>query len=635
MTAPDTLAPAGGADRERARERERQIGERLNYQLFALERAARVGALLAALLLWSLFYFLSGRPQVFIWAALIHAVQGVRYYMLWRTERDHPADRHPGSLPPHAVSHVVPLLMAASIAWGLAPWILIPPGGPQAFAPVMIVILFGMMGASIAPIMPRRSAVLAWLAPITLMLALRFAWEGGTIGWIMCACTLLFGATIGRFALVEHRMQVAMIGAQLDNEALTGQVMAHARELQRLNQERNRFFASASHDLRQPVHALALFSRALQRDLAGHVLQPVADRVVQATDAVSGLLNAMLDISRIDAGTVHPNWALVAVDPIFLALAQQFEPPAHAAGITLRFHTGPQVLVTDADLVLRVLSNFIDNAIKYAGHGRGRGRMLVSARVRRQRLRLAVWDTGAGIAPEHLPHLFDEFYQVGNPQRDVAHGLGIGLAIVRRLAQLLDGEVGVRSRVGRGSVFWLELPRDKPLPPRPPAPAPVAAAAPATAPARPLRVLLLDDEAAVGEAIRLWLAPHCARLEITQALATATALVQADPADFDAFIVDFRLAGAQDGIAATAALRACAGRAVPTVLVTGDTDPARVRAAYASGLAAMFKPVQPEALLQLLLQLADPAALAQAMPDVNGKIALQPAPNQCSMLSLQ
>lgn len=619
MTASDDFQSAAARAAEAARERERRVGERLNYQLFALERAARVGAFLAALLLWSLFYYLSGRPQVFIWAAVIHGVQAVRYFMLWRTGHDYPPERHPDHLPPHAVSHVVPLLLAASVAWGLAPWLLIPPGSAQTLAPVMIVILFGMMGASIAPIMPRRSAVLAWLAPITLMLALRFAWEGGTIGWIMCACTLLFGATIGRFALVEHRMQVAMIGAQLDNEALTAQVLAHARELQRLNQERNRFFASASHDLRQPVHALALFSRSLQRDLAGHPLQPVADRVVQATDAVSGLLNAMLDISRIDAGAVQPHWARVAVDPIFLALAQQFEPRAQEAGIALRFHTGPLVLVTDADLVLRVLSNYLDNAIKYGG--RGRGRMLISARVRRQRLRLAVWDTGAGIAPGHLPHVFDEFYQVGNPQRDVAHGLGIGLAIVRRLAQLLDGEVGVRSRVDRGSVFWLDLPLDKPLPPRPAAASPPPAPALLPAAVRPLRVLLLDDEAAVGEAIRLWLAPHCARIEITQTLAAASALVQAEPGGFDAFIVDFRLAGAEDGIAATAALRAAACRAVPTVLVTGDTDPARVRAAYASGLAVMFKPVQPEALLQLLLQqLADAPPPVRSVPDTDEQI---------------
>ena len=598
MTASATPPLADAAERERAQERQRRIGERLNYQLFALERAARVGAFLAALLLWSLFYALRGRPQVFIWAALMHGVQAVRYYLLWRTERDHPPARYPDHLPPRAVSHVVPLLVAASIAWGFAPWILLPPDEPQTLAPVMIVILFGMIGASIAPIMPRRSAVLGWLAPITLMLALRFAWEGGTLGWIMCACTLLFGATIGRFALIEHRMHVAMIGAQLDNETLTAQVLAHARELQRLNQERSRFFASASHDLRQPVHALALFSRALQRDLAGHALQPVADRVVQATDSVSGLLNGMLDISRIDAGAVHPNWALVAVDQIFLALAQQFEPPAQEAGIELRFHTGPQVLVTDPDLVLRVLSNFIDNAIKYASHGRGR--MLISARVRRQRLRLAVWDTGAGIAPEHLPHLFDEFYQVGNPQRNVTHGLGIGLAIVRRLAQLLDGAVGVHSRVGRGSVFWLELPRDKPLPLRPATPTSAADVEPHPTLERPLRVLLLDDEAAVGEAIRLWLAPHCARVQVTTTTEQACTHVASEPGGFDALVVDYRLSGALNGIEAAAQLWQLAGRTLPTILVTGDTDPARVRAAYDSGLTVMFKPVQPEALLQTL-----------------------------------
>lgn len=347
------------------------------------------------------------------------------------------------------------------------------------------------------------------------------------------------------------------------------------------------------------MHALALLSRALERDLAGHALQPVASRVVQATDAASGLLNAMLDISRIDAGTVQPRLRRVAVDQIFLALAQQFEPRASAAGLALHFHVRPLMLVTDADLVLRMLSNFVDNAIKHSPAGRA---ILVSARPRAGRLRLAVWDRGRGIAAEHLDSIFDEFYQVDNPQRDVAQGLGIGLAIVKRLGQLLGARVGVRSEPGRGSVFWLDLPLDAP----PSAAAPDATEPGADAPAaavpdlRALRVLLLDDEPAVGEAIRLWLAPHCARITITQSLAAARAQVQQQADGFDAFIVDFRLADAQDGIAATAELRGLAGRRVPTILVTGDTDPARVRAAFASGLAVMFKPVQPDALLQTL-----------------------------------
>ncbi|HPK33365.1 MAG TPA: ATP-binding protein [Ottowia sp.] len=578
--------------------RNRFIRERLNFQLFAMGRTTQMGAFLAAVLLWSIFFLLTREALVFAWAALVHSAQACRSWMFWRNARDYPPSRFPDTQPSRAVAHVVPVLAATAVAWGLSAWLLIPPGGAHdAQAPILVVVLFGMMAASIPAIMPQPRAVLAWLAPITLLLAARFAWMGGAQGWIMGTCTLLFGATMGRFAMAQHRLQVASLRAQLEKETLTHELMVRTRDLQRLNQERSRFFASASHDLRQPVHALALFSRSLQRDLAGHPLQPVAGRVVQATDAVSRLLNAMLDISRIDAGAVQPQPSEVAVDQIFLRLAQMFEPRANEAGIELRFHTGPELVTTDTELVLRILSNFLDNAIKYSG----RGRILVSARVRNDRVRLAVWDSGRGIAAEHLEHVFDEFYQVDNPQRDVSHGLGIGLAIVKRLARLLGGEVGVRSVTGRGSVFWLDLPRHAPAPlARATDGAATAELPPGAGTGRTPRVLLLDDEASVGEAIRLWLAPHCERIAITQSVAAARALVQASPEGFDAFIVDLRLADAQNGIEATAELRALAGRSVPTILVTGDTDPARVRAAYSSGLTVMFKPVQPEALLQAL-----------------------------------
>ena len=258
----------------------------------------------------------------------------------------------------------------------------------------------------------------------------------------------------------------------------------------------------------------------------------------------------------------------------------------------------------DKELLLRILANFVDNAIKYTAHGG----VLVGARARGERMRLAVWDTGPGISGEHIAHVFDEFYQVDNPQRDVARGLGIGLSIVRRLAHLLGGEVGVHSRVGLGSVFWLDVPRRAPAQPAAAAPelsAPLPTADPSApvAPIAPPRVLVLDDEAQVGEAVRLWLQPHCQRVEVTATTPHAMALMQAEPDGLDLLVVDYRLAGPLNGIEATAELWRLAGRNVPTILVTGDTDPERVRAAYASGLTVMFKPVQPEVLLQTLREL--------------------------------
>lgn len=594
-----TDAPPGIADSHA-----QLVRERLLRRMFVMGPPTVLTALAAAIAMAAVFFWMTRGIGALTWGIATCALLGLRLLFMRWNARLYPEPEFTLRQPDGAWRFMLPLGTYMAM-WTLAPWALMPPG-TESPSRILILLLgmFAVLMGSVPVIATWRAMVPVVTVPLTLGVVTRFAWMGGTDGWFACVVGLLFGGSMARYALSQHQLIRRSLSDQIDKELLSEQLMRQSFELQRLNRERSRFFASASHDLRQPVHALALFSRSLERDLAEHPLAPVAGRVVQATDAVSGLLNAMLDISKIDAGTVVPRPTEIAVDPLFLRLAQLFEPRAQQAGLALRFHTAPEWLQTDPDLLLRVLTNFVDNALKYTRSGG----ILVSARPRGDRLRLAVWDTGLGIAPEHLPHVFDEFYQVDNPQRDVARGLGIGLAIVKRLVDLLSGEIGVRSQQDRGSVFWVDLPRRPPAAPAPLALAPAATPDTASAdttetPLVPPRVLLLDDEQPVGEAVRMWLAPYCERIEITSRLADACAQVRATPEGFDAFIVDFRLADPQDGIQATAELRQLAGRRVPTILVTGDTDPERVRAAYASGLVVMFKPVQPEVLLRTLHQI--------------------------------
>lgn len=600
-TAAVPVAPAP----ESTPRQEAELRERLLEQLYLMGLSTITAAPVTGAITWGLFYWLTGRSAVLVWAALLHGTQLWRWLVIRRNVQAFQA-RPPGTGVPNDPRLYVGLLAASGIAWGSASWLLLPPAGPSGgplsvteMASVLAVMAFGMMAGSVPGVSPWRRAVLAWLPPAALILAAGFLWYGGLIGWLLGGCTLLFGASMVSFALVQHRLLAEGLRSQVEKEALSQQLLLQSRDLERLSQERSRFFASASHDLRQPVHALALFSSALRRDLAGHPAQAVAGRVVEATQQVSDLLNAMLDISKIDAGAVRPVFAHVALDAVFLRLNQIYEQRAAAAGLSLRFHVTPQKVFTDAELLFRILSNFVDNALKYCQ----RGGVLVSARRHGPGLRLAVWDTGRGIQDQHLPRLFEEFYQVDNAHRDLANGLGIGLAIVKRLAALLDGTLGLRSEPGRGSVFWLdlpELPRSVPETGLPPA-ALLRALPPVThaGDARPT-VLLLDDEASVCEAMRIWLQPHCTAIHVAQTLAAAQEVIEREGHAIDAMVVDFRLAGPENGIEATRLLRAAAKRDVPAILVTGDTDPARVRAAYESGLVVMFKPVQPEQLLNAL-----------------------------------
>ncbi len=617
-------APAGAADRlplmasaaasGEGAQLDRELEDRLRRRLFVLGHSAVRQGLMTVAVFAVVFSALTGlRFATFVWVALMCAVLLVRHYYLEQNLRVYPAPQYAERQPGGDWRYFAPYV-ATSLVWGLGPWFLLPVGSiPTEWLAVQAVFVSGLMTGVVSVVAPSRRAVYVWLVPLALGMAARAVANGGAVGWTLCTYILLYAIVALRFAHQQSELLRSGLRSQIEKEELSRQLMAQSRDLERLNTERSRFFASASHDLRQPVHALALFSEALRREVQGTAAQRLADRVVEATQSVSGLLNGLLDISKIDAGAVQPVFAPVAVDQIFLRLQQLYEDRAAAAGLQLRFHPIPFEIVSDADLLVRVLFNFVDNAFKYCEHGG----VLMSARRRGGRIRLAVWDTGRGIGAEHLSRVFDEFYQVDNLHRDSARGLGIGLAIVKRLAVLLEGEVGLRSVPGRGSVFWIELPLRPSAAARASVVAHIAAAAPlpeepgsfaVAAPERQLRVLLLDDEAAVCEAMRLWLEPYCAAIHIAQTVEEAAIVVGREGERLDALLVDFRLPGELNGIGATHRLRALAGRMLPVILITGDTDPVLVRAAYDSGLVVMFKPVQPEQLAERLRELcATPA----------------------------
>ncbi|MBB3181781.1 hybrid sensor histidine kinase/response regulator [Variovorax sp. Sphag1AA] len=591
---------------------ERELEDRLRRRLFVLGHSAVRQGLMTVAVFTAVFAGLTGpRHAIFIWAALMLCVLLVRLHFLDQNLRVYPAPEYVERQPAGNWRYFGPYT-ATSAAWSLGPWFLVPLGPiPTEWLALLAVFMSGLMTGPVPVIVPSRTAAHVWLLPLALGMAARAAVHGGMVGWTLCTYILVYATVALRFALQQNDLLRAGLHSQIEKEALSRQLMAQSQDLERLNTERSRFFAAASHDLRQPVHALALFSEALRREVLGTPTQPLAERVVEATQSVSGLLNGLLDISKIDAGAVQPVFAPVAVDQIFLRLSQLYEDRAAAARLQLRFHPIPFEIVSDADLLLRVLFNFVDNAFKYCE----RGGVLVSARLRGGRIRFAVWDTGRGIGAEHLSRVFDEFYQVDNLHRDSARGLGIGLAIVRRLAVLLEGQVGLRSTPGRGSVFWIELPLRAGAAPQATvaadgaaAPAPWVGSTSAEAPERPLQVLVLDDEAAVCEAMRLWLAPYCAAIHTAQTVEEAGLVVAREGARLDALLVDYRLPGELDGIGAAHRLRALAGKTLPVILITGDTDPVLVRAAYDSGLLVMFKPVQPEQLATQLRELCAASA---------------------------
>ncbi|MBI3575281.1 MAG: sensor histidine kinase [Gammaproteobacteria bacterium] len=241
---------------------------------------------------------------------------------------------------------------------------------------------------------------------------------------------------------------------------LEQKVAERTQELAAANQAKVRFIAAASHDLRQPMHALGLFVAQLQGKLHDAEARRIAERVEAAVSALQELLDALLDISRLDAGTIQPNVSDFGVAPLLARIEANLAADAREKGLAFRVAPCRFAVRSDAMLLERILINLATNAVRYTG----RGGVLLGCRRRGERVRIEVWDSGIGIAPEHQRAIFQEFYQVGNPERDRHTGIGLGLAIATRLARLLGGRIEVRSQPGKGSMFAVEVPRAAAVP---------------------------------------------------------------------------------------------------------------------------------------------------------------------------
>ena len=225
-------------------------------------------------------------------------------------------------------------------------------------------------------------------------------------------------------------------------------------EAERANIAKSRFLAAASHDLRQPVQAMTFFTIALTKQIENTAAEPLLNDLKGSLEAIKTLLDSLLDVSRLDAGIVQPRFANFSLSALFGRIQTELAPLAGDKKLTLRVLPTTAIIRSDPTLLERIVQNLVSNAIRYTE----RGKILVGGRARGRFLRIEVWDQGIGIPKNRLDDIFQEFYQIGNIERDRSQGLGLGLAIVQRLSNLLDYPVQVQSVLGRGSVFRVDVP---------------------------------------------------------------------------------------------------------------------------------------------------------------------------------
>lgn len=361
---------------------------------------------------------------------------------------------------------------------------------------------------------------------------------------------------------------------------------------------KSRFLAAASHDLRQPTHALGMFVARLSQLPHDDETRQLISHLETSVQAMQALLDALLDISRLDAKSVQVRSRPFALSEVFAQLSNSLTPLALQQGVRLRILPTTAWLLTDPALLSRILLNLVSNALRYTPQGT----VLVTCRrtADGQHARLQVWDSGIGIAPEDHEAVFREFYQVGNRERDQGKGLGLGLNIVQRTARLLGLPLQLRSALGCGSRFSVLVPL------APITEGQVHQLAPIAEPNDPLRglgVLVIEDNALVREGLVGLLRSWGCEVGVADGQAEALQLLLHGP-QTHVLISDYRLGHGNNGIDLIQHLRHTVGWALPACLISGDTDPAVIHSAQQAGLTLLHKPVRPAKLRSLLRRLA-------------------------------
>ena len=476
------------------------------------------------------------------------------------------------------------------LAWGAAGWLFVP--APWQAEMVIFTLLIGLSASVLADVGANRSLFVAFVSGALLPTVVYRPTLGGALNLGLSVGALV---TLVVLALFASRLAAATrrsLRAAHENERLAQALAERTREAEQASRAKSRFIAAASHDLRQPVHALGLLLDVLQGQPLNPQAQATAARMAQVFESLDALFEGLLDISRLDRGAVEARRCDFALGPLLAALADEFAAEAQAKGLALRCRGSDECVRSDPLLLERMLRNLLANAVRYTP----RGGIVLGCRRRAAALRIEVWDSGVGIPAAQQAAVFDEFVQVGNPQRASDQGLGLGLAIVRRLGTLLGHPLVLRSRPGRGSVFSIEVPIVSSPAAEVAAPCPARAAAVPEPAWRGRSALVVDDDAFARDALACLLGAWGCRVTCCASGEAVRALLSTQAAAPDFLITDWRLPGDEDGLDIARLVRERFGHSLPAMLVTGDAlDDAR-RVASEHGVVLLHKPVRPGAL---------------------------------------
>jgi len=492
----------------------------------------------------------------------------------------------------------------SGILWGSAAIFLYPPLLPE-YSLFLVVLLALVPVAPVAALAVYMPTFYAYYLPCVSPFIITLAMENNRPAQMTALLLLMMsGATIN-FAreYAKTLTETLQLRLQLSDKKET---LEHTARI------KTHFLAVASHDLRQPVHAMGLFIDCLQQRLKDKESLALLHHIKDTFQGLRGMLDEMLDISRLDAEVVKVNARSFASRDLLEKLAQEYAPLAAQKGLRFRCVIQDAIVFSDPSQLERILRNLLGNALKYTR----RGGILLACRRRCDHVLIQIYDTGQGIPSQRLKEVFLEFTQIDNSERNTNQGLGLGLAIVERLSKLLGHEISVRSVVGRGSVFSLQLNAGKEA-----ATLTVLPATETITDTRPLAhsLLIIDNDAVIRTGMTTLLEQWgCTVITVDSAEAALARLRECAMLP-EVMIVDYRLGGGKTAPEAINWLHENLGSPLPAIIVTGDTAPVRIREAHDSGFLLLHKPVEPERLKVCINSLVKSAQMKREISSTLGR----------------
>lgn len=528
------------------------------------------------------------------WLAAGLGITGARYLQTQRFRRRQPRGREALRW-----AHLYTLTaFSHGTLWAVAGVLFFVPDsvGHQVF---LYTVIISMASSSVVVMAYWPPSFYALSVPMLGTLVVKFATLHDATYQALAALIFVSILIMARAERAMHRTAIDAINLRFENLELIEQLQEQKLAAEEANVAKSKFLAAASHDLRQPLHALSLFVAVLRERTRTAETQPLVENVAHSVAALEGLFQALLDISRLDAGIVQPRVLDFRLHALLDRLVTEYQVQASAKGLALVGEYTDVVVRSDPALLELILRNLLSNAVRYTPQGQVSVRSVpVEGGVR-----VEVADTGIGIPADKQQDIFREFMQLGNPERDRTKGLGLGLAIVKRVAALLQHPIELQSQPGTGSCFNVLLPQGAAAEVVELAPPPAMAAGVELA---GLTVVVIDDEAAIREGMQAMLEDWGCTVVTATSAEEALDAVRSQQLTPNIVVADYRLREEKTGAQAIVQLQREFGAELPGVIITGDTAPERLREAQASGYLLMHKPVSPPKLRAALQRLRRP-----------------------------